>query len=159
MRASRAFAATVAACAAVGLAAPAAVASSGPGNVNVNPFSVHQGGRMTVSAAGCTHGGTVTSNAFPTARLSAGATGYATAKIRHNATPGHYNLAVKCNDNPLTATHQYTVLAARGAQGGLGGSLNPSDTEMAVGAALVGTAAIGGGIFIMRRRRMNNHGS
>ncbi|MDJ0465319.1 hypothetical protein [Streptomyces sp. H27-C3] len=158
MRASRAFAVTAAACAAVALAAPTAAATNGPSNVTVNPYSVHQGSTMQVSAAGCGHGGMVTSNAFPQAHLSAGATGYATARIKHNATPGHYNLAVKCNDNSMVSTHQFTVLAGRGAQGGLGGSVGPSDTEMAVGAGLVATAALGGGLFIARRRRLNGAG-
>ncbi|MFI9583803.1 hypothetical protein ACIHCQ_18590 [Streptomyces sp. NPDC052236] len=45
------------------------------------------------------------------------------------------------------------MLAARGALGGLGGSIGPSSIEMAVGAGLAATAAIGGGVFIARRRR------
>ncbi|GAA2926593.1 hypothetical protein [Streptomyces enissocaesilis] len=160
MRVPRACLVTVTACAAVGLVAPTAAATNGPRNVNVNPYSVHQGAVMTISASGCGHGGTVTSNAFKKpARLSASdTTSYATAKIKHNATPGHYNLAVKCNDNPMVATHQFTVLAGRGAHGGIGGSLGPSDTEMKVGAGLVATAAVGGGLFIVRRRRLNHAG-
>ncbi|MGR8007079.1 hypothetical protein [Streptomyces hypolithicus] len=157
MRASRACLVTAAACAAVTLAAPTAAANNGPSNVSVNPYSVHQGAVLTVSANGCGHGGTVTSNAFTRpAHLSAGATGYATARIKNNATPGHYNLAVKCNDNPMVVTHQFTVLSGRGTSGGIGGSLAPSDTEMAVGAGLVAAAAIGGSVFVARRRRLSN---
>ncbi|MGX1885074.1 hypothetical protein [Streptomyces sp. NPDC055287] len=157
MRVSRACLVTATALAAVGLVAPTATATNGPRNVNVNPFSVHQGGVLTVSASGCGHGGTVTSNAFqrPAHLPASDTTSFATAKIKHDATPGHYNLAVKCNDNRLVATHQFTVLAGRGARGGVGGSLGPSDTEMQVGGGLVAAAAIGGGLFIARRRRLN----
>ncbi|MFP1627931.1 hypothetical protein ACLB9X_22790 [Streptomyces sp. 5K101] len=45
------------------------------------------------------------------------------------------------------------MLHARGAAGGLGGSIGPTDAEMAVGAGLVATAAVGGSVFIVRRRR------
>ena len=51
------------------------------------------------------------------------------------------------------ATAQFTVLTGRGAQGGLGGSVAPSSAEMAVGAGLVVTAAVGGTLLIARRRR------
>lgn len=157
MRASRALAVTATAFAAVGLSAPMAAATNGPTNVTVNPFSVHQGATMQVSAMGCGHGGKVWSNAFPTTDLSAapapGSTGFATAHIRHNATPGHYNLSVKCSDNAKVATHKFTVLAGQGAQGGLGGSMGPSSIEMQIGGGLVAASAIGGAVFIVRRRR------
>ena len=153
MRASRALAVTATAFAAVGLAAPMAAATNGPSDVMVNPFSVHQGATMQVSAVGCGHGGKVWSNAFPTTNLSAGSTGFATAHIRHNATPGHYNLSVKCNDNEKIATHKFTVLEGQGAQGGLGGSMGPSSIEMQIGGGLVAAAAVGGAVFIVRRRR------
>ncbi|CAM5657524.1 hypothetical protein SCALM49S_09673 [Streptomyces californicus] len=81
-----------------------AAATNGPSNITVNPYSVHQGATMKVTAQGCGHGGKVWSNAFPTTELSAGGTGYATAHIRHNTTPGHYNLSVKCNDNSRIET-------------------------------------------------------
>ncbi|MGW7418440.1 hypothetical protein [Streptomyces sp. NPDC054863] len=152
MRASRAYAAIAVACAAVGFAAAPAAATNGPSNVTVNPYSVHQGSTISIAATGCGHGGTVTSNAFPQASLSAGGKGYASARINDHATPGHYNLAVKCSDNAMVATHQFTVLAGRGAHGGLGGSFGPSDTDVAVGAGLVASAALGGAIFVARRR-------
>ncbi|QNE73570.1 hypothetical protein F0344_02130 [Streptomyces finlayi] len=153
MRASRALAVTATAFAAVGLSAPMAAATNGPTNVTVNPFSVHQGATMQVSAMGCGHGGKVWSNAFPTTTLSAGSTGYATAQIRANATPGHYNLSVKCSDNPRVATQKFTVLAGQGANGGFGGSMGPSSVEMQIGGGLVAASAIGGAVFIVRRRR------
>lgn len=111
MRASRALAVTATAFAAVGLAAPMAVATNGPVNVAVNPQAVHQGGTLKVTAQGCGHGGKVWSNAFPTTTLSPGdGTNYAHARVRNNTTPGQYHLSVKCSDNDRIATHKFTVL-------------------------------------------------
>ncbi|WP_406390214.1 hypothetical protein [Streptomyces sp. NBC_00887] len=201
MRASRTLAVTATAFAAVGLAAPMAIAGGGPGgnpstaptNVTVNPSSVHQGATLQVSAEGCGRaGGKVWSNAFPTVNLSPGRVGYATPRIRDNATPGQYSLSVKCNesdnnfgngtggnggdggqggnggqggqggngderggrgDNDASvATARFTVLPSRGAQGGLGGSMGPSSIEMQIGGGLVAAAAVGGAVFIVRRR-------
>ncbi len=160
MRASRTLAVAAAAFVAVGLSAPLAAAGgdsqdTGPINVTVNPQAVHQGSTLTVSVRGCNRGGTVTSNAFPTVRLSEarGGVSTATARINDHASPGQYNLAVRCNNNPMVATAQFTVLPGRGAQGGLGGSVGPTSAEMAVGAGLVASAAVGGTVFIARRRR------
>ncbi|MFI5756326.1 hypothetical protein [Streptomyces sp. NPDC051569] len=155
MRASRALAVTATVCAALALSTPLAGATNGPSNVNVNPFAVHQGGTIRITADGCGHGGTVTSNAFPKAQLSINPSGHvtATARIHDNATPGRYNLAVRCSDNDRVETHQFEVLPGRGSQGGLGGSIGPSSTEMAIGAGLVATAAVGGSLFVARRRR------
>ncbi|MFJ8311524.1 MULTISPECIES: hypothetical protein [unclassified Streptomyces] len=153
MRASRALTVALAAGAAVGLAAPLAAATDGPINVDVDPSSVHQGATLRISARGCGHGGRVTSNAFEEIHLSAGDSNFATARIHDHTTPGNYNLAVKCNDNDRVATRSFRVLEGRGAEGGLGGAAGPSGTEMAVGGALVGIAAIGGAVFVARRRR------
>ncbi|WP_031078734.1 hypothetical protein [Streptomyces sp. NRRL S-118] len=163
MRASRALAVAATAFAAVGVCAPTAAATdsgsgggNGPTNVTVRPTQVHQGGQLAVSASGCNRGGSVTSNAFPPTALTLNRAGQsaATPRIYDHATPGQYNLAVRCNDSSLVVTRTFTVIAGRGAVGGLGGSMAPSSTEMAIGAALVGTAAIGGGLFISRRRRL-----
>ncbi|MEU8518667.1 hypothetical protein [Streptomyces sp. NBC_01216] len=170
MRAARTLAVTATAFAAVGLAAPLAAATPGPGGVGVSsfqfdrggdgansvtvtPHAVHQGSTLTISVRGCA-GGTVTSNAFPTTTLSGNNNGVstATARVHNNATPGQYNLAVNCNGRTLTQS--FRVLAGQGSQGGLGGSLAPSSTEMAVGGSLVAAAALGGGLFIARRRRV-----
>jgi hypothetical protein len=189
MRASRALAVGAACCAALGSAAPAAVAGGdrqdhGPLHVSVHPHSVHQGGVLAVTVHGCARGGTVTSHAFPRTSLLRDEgrdegrdggrdggrgdergdgrgdgrgdnreTSVAVARIHDHASPGHYNLAVRCNSNPGVATAQFTVVRGRGALGGLGGSLGPSAAEMTVGAGLVGSAAIGGVVFIARRRR------
>ncbi|MEW2082777.1 hypothetical protein [Streptomyces sp. NPDC005283] len=313
MRASRALAVAGATCVAVGLSAPLAAAggdsrNNDPINVNVSPQAIHQGGTLTITARGCSRGGTVASNAFPLGNLSEQRSGISTAIVRiHNsATPGQYNMAIRCNGNQIglngnqndregnnnglgnnngrdahnnglgnnngrdgnnnglgnnngrdgnnnglgnnngrdgnnnglgnnngrdgnnnglgnnngrdahnnglgnnngrncnnnglgnnngrdcrdgnnnglgnnngiinngvinnglanngignvagtVATAQFTVLPGRGALGGLGGSVAPSTTEMAIGAGLVATAAIGGSLFIARRRRMAN---
>ncbi|GHD63139.1 hypothetical protein OHU17_06315 [Streptomyces goshikiensis] len=127
---------------------------NGPSNVTVNPYSVHQGATMQVSAAGCGHGGTVWSHGnFPQTNLSAGSIGFATVRIFNHASPGNHTLSVKCHDNSLVATHRFTILRGNGAQGGIGGSIGPSAAETAIGAGLVGTAALGAGIHVVRRRR------
>ncbi|MEU9609582.1 hypothetical protein [Streptomyces sp. NPDC048057] len=75
MRASRALAVAAVACAAIGVPAPLAAAGGGdnqdlgPFNISVHPRAVHEGGTLTITVNGCNRGGTVTSNAFPTARL------------------------------------------------------------------------------------------
>ncbi|KOU34071.1 hypothetical protein [Streptomyces sp. WM6378] len=157
MRASRALAAVLAAGAAIGLAAPMAVAggpsTSGPTNVEVDPSAVHQGATLRITARGCQNGGRVSSNAFDEVHLSSGDVNFATARVHDHTTPGEYQLAVKCRDNDRVATRSFRVLEGRGADGGLGGAAGPSDTEMAVGGALVGTSAIGGALFVAHRRR------
>ncbi|MFJ4873113.1 hypothetical protein [Streptomyces sp. NPDC088757] len=190
MRAARTLAVTATAIAAVGLAAPLAAATHGPGtvlsggnsggngggnggnnggngggnggpaDVTVNPYDVHPGSTLTITARGCNRGGTVTSNAFPETTLSGNNNGVSTAvaRVYNHATPGNYNLAVRCNGSNSVATQSFRVLSGRGAQGGLGGSLAPSSAEMAVGGSLVAAAALGGGLFIARRRRVTGAG-
>ncbi|MFI8521166.1 hypothetical protein ACIGEZ_25600 [Streptomyces sp. NPDC085481] len=169
MRAARTLAVTATAFAALGLAAPLATATNnggaggngGPSDVQVSPFEVFPGATLTVTVRGCNRGGTVTSNAFPETSLSRDNSGLSTAvaRIFNNATPGNYNLAVRCNDDNRVVTRPFRVLPGRGAQGGLGGSLAPSSTEMAVGGGLVAAAALGGGVFIARRRRVTGAGA
>ncbi|MEU9087408.1 hypothetical protein [Streptomyces sp. NPDC048357] len=164
MRVLRALTVTAAACAAIGLSVPFASANQnpgggqggngGPGNISVNPYSVHQGSTMQVSASGCGHGGTVSSHGnFPPANLSAGSIGFANVRIFNHASPGHHTLSVRCNDSSLVATHRFTILEGNPSQGGIGGSFGPSAAETAIGAGLVGAAALGAGAHVMRRRR------
>lgn len=160
MRVLRALTVTAATCAAIGLSVPFASANpplgggGGPSNVSVNPFAVHQGSTMQVSASGCGHGGIVTSHGnFPPANLSAGSIGFATVRIFNHASPGNQTLSVKCNDNSLVATARFRILEGRPSQGGIGGSLGPSTAETAIGASLVGAAALGAGAHVVRRRR------
>ncbi|MFD7631754.1 hypothetical protein ACFV7Q_38100 [Streptomyces sp. NPDC059851] len=181
MRVLRALTVAAAACATIGLSTPFAAANNdpasnipannnpannnpaggspsgggnGPSNVTVVPYSVHQGSNMRVSAAGCLRGGTVWSpNNFQQERLSAGPIGHATVRIFNHASPGNHTLSVKCDDSSLVATHRFTILEGRGAQGGLGGSIGPSAAETAIGSGLVGAAALGAGAHVLRRRR------
>ncbi|WP_228980809.1 hypothetical protein [Streptomyces sp. DH12] len=155
MRASRALAVAATACAVIGVAAPSATANNGPTNVTVSPTQVHQGGSLAVSAMGCGHGGTVSSNAFPKTALTVNASGHsaATPRIYDHATPGQYNLAVRCSDSSRVVTRTFQVVRGRGSQGGLGGSMAPSSAEVTVGAVLAGGAALAGGVFLIRRRR------
>ncbi|MGW5634697.1 hypothetical protein ACWEWQ_07445, partial [Streptomyces sp. NPDC003832] len=65
MRNSRALAVSAAAVAALGFAAPAAVAWDSPSNIVALPSVIARGGQMTITVDGCRDGGTATSNAFP----------------------------------------------------------------------------------------------
>ncbi|MEU6879023.1 hypothetical protein [Streptomyces sp. NPDC046712] len=127
----------------------------GSRNVTVTPFAVHQGSTLTITVRGCA-AGTVSSAAFPTVALSApsGGVSSAVARIHNNATLGEHTLTVNCTSPNQTFTQRFRVLAGTGAQGGIGGSLAPSSTEMAIGGSLVAAAALGGGLFIARRRRL-----
>ncbi|MBW5486723.1 hypothetical protein [Streptomyces bambusae] len=159
MRAFRAFTVTAAACAAVGLSVPFAAADPsgtghGPSNISVNPFRVHQGSTMQVSANGCGRGGVVRSHGnFDPTLLSPGSTNFATVRIYNHAAPGIHTLQVQCNDSSLIGTHRFQILSGNGAQGGIGGSIGPSATETAIGAGLIGAAALGAGIHLKRRHR------
>ncbi|AOT62326.1 MULTISPECIES: hypothetical protein [Streptomyces] len=170
MRASRALAVAATACAVIGFTAPIAAATDhdshtgtggnggiAPTNVTVSPTHVHQGGALAVSVTGCSRGGVVTSNAFPKTALTYNTSGNSAAspRIYDHATPGRYNLAVRCTGSSRVATASFTVIRGRGTEGGLGGSMAPSSTEMAVGASMVGAAALGGAVFVNRRRRMS----
>ncbi|MCB5165468.1 hypothetical protein LG634_11570 [Streptomyces bambusae] len=174
MRVARVFLATAAAVAAIGLAAPAALAGGapvggdgggrggnggggdgrGPRDITVNPLNVHQGARMDVTATGCRDGGEVESpDAFRDKKMSPGRISFATVRIFDEARPGRHTLTVRCHGSDVLGTHEFRVLPARGAQGGLGGSFGPSTAETAMGAGLVGVAALGAGVHVMRRRR------
>ncbi|MDG9721122.1 hypothetical protein [Streptomyces sp. DH24] len=156
MRNSRALAVSATAVAALGLAAPAAVAWDTPSNIVALPSVIARGGQLTVTVDGCPKGGTMTSNAFGTASLSpvhgANETSKGTATIKSNARPGAYDITVNCSGKTLTKPAAFTVIG--GVRGGLGGSSSTgaTPTDMAIGGALVAAAAVGGGLFWMRRR-------
>lgn len=122
----------------------------GPSNVKVSPSQVHQGASLRVTASGCTRGGTVTSAAFPTVRLSAGKTSTATARVSNTARPGAHTLTVRCDGR--TANASFTVLAGAAARGGIGGSQAPSTTVTAVGGVMAAASACTGAFLITRRR-------
>ncbi|SBT90238.1 hypothetical protein GA0115233_101680 [Streptomyces sp. DI166] len=156
MRNSRALAVSAAAVAALGLAAPAAVAWDQPSNIVALPSVIARGGQLTITVDGCRHGGTATSNAFPTTTLSpvhgANETSKGTATINSNARPGTHDITVNCSGKTLTRPAAFTVIG--GVQGGLGGSSTSgaTPTDIAIGGGLVTAALVGGGLFWMRRR-------
>ncbi|MEV6957655.1 hypothetical protein AB0M97_00280 [Streptomyces sp. NPDC051207] len=157
MRNSRALAVSAAAVAAVGLAAPAAVAWDTPSNIVALPSVIARGGQLTVTVDGCRTGGHMTSNAFPQTTLTAISgssreSAKGTATINRHARPGAYDITVHCGGKTLTRPAAFTVIG--GVRGGLGGSSSSgaTPTDMAIGGALVAAAAVGGGVFWMRRR-------
>ncbi|MFC8195001.1 hypothetical protein ACFWBR_10355 [Streptomyces sp. NPDC060006] len=157
MRSTRALAVSATAVAALGLAAPQAAAWDNPSNIVVMPSVIARGGQLTVTVDGCPHGGTMTSNAFPQATLSkvhGSNTEMAkgTATVNSSATPGAYDITVRCSGKSLTKPQAFTVIG--GVRGGLGGSSSTgaTPTDVAIGGGLVGLALVGGGVFWMRRR-------
>ncbi|KOG42662.1 hypothetical protein [Streptomyces resistomycificus] len=160
MRTTRALAAAGAAVAALGIAAPAAVARDGmptsPSNIVALPSVIARGGQLTVTVDGCPSGGTMTSDAFRSTALTpisgANQTSRGTATVNHNARPGSHSITVNCNGRTLTNPAAFTVIG--GVQGGLGGSSSSgaTPTDMAIGGGLVAAAVVGGGVFWMRRR-------
>jgi hypothetical protein len=123
---------------------------TGPSDVRVSPSQVHQGATLSVSASGCSGGGTVTSAAFPTVRLPAGTRTTATARVYNTAAVGPATLSVQCGGRSANAS--FTVIAGAASQGGLGGSQSPSTGEIAAGATMAGVAACAGVFFLARRR-------
>ncbi|MGW7203381.1 hypothetical protein [Streptomyces sp. NPDC054837] len=165
MRTTRALAASVAAVAALGLAAPVAVARDGmpggsgsavsPSNIVALPSVIARGGQLTITVDNCANGGTATSPAFTApVTLTPGNPARGTATVSSTANPGLYSITVNCTGgrNPLTRDDAFTVIG--GVRGGLGGSSSngATPTDMAIGGGLVAAAAVGGGVFWMRRR-------
>ncbi|MER5882362.1 hypothetical protein ABT160_00875 [Streptomyces sp. NPDC001941] len=81
--------------------------------------------------------------------------------IPHGAAPGRYEIAVAC-DNGKTASGSLTVEQGGGPHGhvktGIGGSVGPDTTQIAVGAAVLAAAAVGG-TWVLRRRASGAQGS
>ncbi|WP_128434837.1 hypothetical protein [Streptomyces cyaneus] len=158
MRRTRALAAAATAVAALGLAAPAAVARDGmPGlsNIVAMPSVIARGGQLTITVDGCPQGGTATSDAFRPTTLTpvpGGSTARGTATVHHHARPGAHSITVNCGGMTLTKPNAFTVIG--GVQGGLGGSSSTgaTPTDMAIGGGLIALAVVGGGVFWMRRR-------
>ncbi|MCX5603030.1 hypothetical protein AB0H92_22025 [Streptomyces phaeochromogenes] len=159
MRTNRALAVSAVAFAAVGLAAPTAAAWDNPSNITAMPSVIARGGQLSVTVDGCPNGGSMTSTAFPQARLSPtggnNETSKGTATINSSANPGSYDITVHCSGKTLTKPQAFTVIG--GVRGGLGGSSTTGATpaDIAIGGGLVGLALIGGGVFWMRRRSEN----
>ncbi|MEU5345341.1 MULTISPECIES: hypothetical protein [unclassified Streptomyces] len=159
MRTTRALAVSAVAFAAVGIAAPTAAAWDNPSNITAMPSVIARGGQLSVTVDGCPNGGSMTSTAFPQARLSStggnNETSKGTATINSSANPGSYDITVHCSGKTLTKPQAFTVIG--GVRGGLGGSSSTgaTPTDIAIGGGLVGLALIGGGVFWMRRRSEN----
>ena len=160
MRTTRALAASAAVVAALGVAAPAAIARDGmninPSNIVALPSVIARGGQLTITVDGCPTGGTATSDAFPPAHLKpidgANQTAQGTATVNNDASTGRHSITVNCGGRSLTNPNAFTVIG--GVRGGLGGSSSTgaTPTDMAIGGGLVAAAVIGGGVFWMRRR-------
>lgn len=157
MRTTRTLAAAATAVAALGVAAPAAVARDGmpgPSNIVALPSVIARGGQLTITVDGCSRGGTATSEAFRPTPLSpmGGSTAKGTATVHQNARPGSHSITVNCGGRTLTNPAAFTVIG--GVRGGLGGSSSTgaTPTDMAIGGSLIAVALVGGGVFWMRRR-------
>ncbi|MFC9396482.1 hypothetical protein ACFTWS_25435 [Streptomyces sp. NPDC057027] len=149
-----------------------AARAKAPGDFVVSPSVVAPGGRLTLSAPGCASTATASAGIFDTVTIAPGASVTATVDadakrgavytVLFNCTGGVQDTVALSISGTSTATPtisatvltppRATVLASpRGVQGGLGGSMGPSTTEMAAGGALV-LAAASGIAFVVRRR-------
>jgi hypothetical protein len=176
MRAIRAASTAVLGAAALALAAPVSVAGGAPvpqppqtgGSVDfvITPGTVAPGGRITLSAPGCSSTATASSGVFDTVTIAPGSSATATVDadarqgavymVAFNCTgggQGTVNLTISGNASGTVPTARSTVLTPpRGVQGGLGGSLEATGPgTMALGGALV-LAAAGGLAYTIRRR-------
>ncbi|GAA2299954.1 hypothetical protein OKJ48_20650 [Streptomyces kunmingensis] len=161
MRTTRALTVSAVVAAAVGLAAPAASAWTGPSTITAGPGAVPRGGQLTVTVDGatCRSGGTATSDAFGTADFRAvpgGGAAKATATVHGAAGPGAHDISVHCQGATVTRPAAFTVVHG-GVRGGLGGTREPraSSTDTVIGGVLVASSLIGGGVFWLRRRAEN----
>jgi hypothetical protein len=157
MRTTRALAASAVAVAALGLAAPAAVARDGmnlsPSNIVALPSVIARGGQLTLTVDNCTGPATATSDAFPATTLTGTSSLMrGTATVNRNVRTGSHSITVTCANGSVVNPAAFTVIG--GVRGGLGGSSTSgaTPTDMAIGGGLVAAAAVGSGLFWMRRR-------
>ncbi|MFD8934951.1 hypothetical protein ACFV0R_06785 [Streptomyces sp. NPDC059578] len=177
MRSLRALVVSAALVAAVGATAPTATAGNDQnnngnnngnndqiGNITAHPSVISGGGRLTVTVDGRSCGnGFVESPAFERTRLTGlgrddrdgRGTATATVTVHRFASSGSHEITAECDGRRHTRHHAFTVIG--GVRGGLGGSSESgaTRTDMAIGGGLVAAAAIGGGLFWMRRRAEN----
>ncbi|MFE5792578.1 hypothetical protein ACFQ8C_08365 [Streptomyces sp. NPDC056503] len=180
MRAIRAASTALLGAAALALAAPVTVAhaadgapapnprvrgAQAPGDFVVSPSLVRPGGRVTLSAPGCSSTATATAGIFDTVQIAPGSS--VTATVDADAKRGAvYTVAFNCSGGvqdtvdltisglaTLSPTARSTVLLTpRGVQGGLGGSQSGIGAgTLAAGSALV-IAAAAGSVYVIRRR-------
>ncbi|MFE7767413.1 hypothetical protein [Streptomyces sp. NPDC057438] len=161
MRTTRVLAASAAAVALVGVAAPTAAAWDQPSAVTAAPNVIARGGQLVLTVTGgdacAIAGSTIGSNAFPTTNLRSmgGTTATATVRVNAGVSPGSYSVTTNCEGKRKTFTGVFTVIG--GVRGGLGGSSSTgaTPTDIAIGGGLVTAAVVGGGVFWMRRRAEN----
>ncbi|MFE5880928.1 hypothetical protein [Streptomyces hydrogenans] len=180
MRAIRAASTALLGAATLALAAPVTVAhatdgapapnprvrgAQAPGDFIVSPSLVTAGGRVTLSAPGCSSTATATAGIFDTVQIAPGSA--VTATVDADAKPGAvYTVAFNCSGGvqdtvdltisglaTLSPTARSTVLLTpRGVQGGIGGSqAGVGPGTLAAGTALV-LAAAAGTAYVVRRR-------
>ncbi|MFF8828699.1 hypothetical protein [Streptomyces sp. NPDC015131] len=180
MRAIGAASAALLGAAALALTAPAPAVASGkfaPGDFAISPSTVQPGGRVVLSAPGCSGTAMASSGVFDTVTIPAGRSATATVDwdARRGAvytvsftcaggTPGTVDLtiAAPASSSPATSsTAVPTVTATRtvspsapsqGVRGGVGGSVGGLNAgEIAAGTGLV-VAAATGIVYLLRRR-------
>ncbi|MFF8293342.1 hypothetical protein ACF068_29560 [Streptomyces sp. NPDC016309] len=179
MRAIGAASAALLGAAALALTAPAPAVASGkfaPGDFAIGPSAVLPGGRVVLTAPGCSGTAMASSGVFDTVTIPAGRSVTATVDrdARQGAvytvsftcaggTPGTVDLTIlRATVTPttsstavptVTATRTVTTAApSQGVRGGQGGSIGGLDTgELAAGTGLV-VAAATGVVYLLRRR-------
>ncbi|MFC8920906.1 hypothetical protein E2C00_19455 [Streptomyces sp. WAC05374] len=180
MRAIGAASAALLGAAALALTAPAPAVASGkyaPGDFAISPSTVQPGGRVVLTAPGCSGTAMASSGVFDTVTIPAGRSATATVDwdARRGAvytvsftcaggTPGTVDLTIApATSTPttsstavptVTTTRTVTPTAAptQGVRGGVGGSIGGLNAgELAAGTGLV-VAAATGIIYMLRRR-------
>ncbi|MGA4866985.1 hypothetical protein ACPB9J_30540 [Streptomyces lavendulocolor] len=182
MRAIGAASAALLGAAALALTAPAPAMASGkyaPGDFAISPSTVQPGGRVVLTAPGCSGTAMASSGVFDTVTIPAGRSATATVDwdARRGAvytvsftcaggTPGTVDLSIApATSTPttsstavptVTATRTVTTTApSQGVRGGVGGSIGGLNAgQLAAGTGLV-VAAATGVVFMLRRRADN----
>ncbi|MEU3299440.1 MULTISPECIES: hypothetical protein [unclassified Streptomyces] len=159
MRTARLLAGSALAMVALGISAPAAVAEGS--EVSVSPEVGYPGSTITVSTSICASDATYAKGQSEAGGqinlVESGREGELEGNftVPANAKEGTYAITVKCPPGVRVDTEFEVARRPSGAvSGGFGGADGLNGTEVAIGAALILTAAAGG-LLTMRRR----HGS
>ncbi|MGW0562235.1 hypothetical protein ACWDZ4_16835 [Streptomyces sp. NPDC003016] len=172
MRAIRLTSAAALGLAALSFTTPAATAVDGKAPVvsgTATPSTIAPGGQITLAVTGCNGDAIASSAVFDPTRIPMGGT--ATATVDWDARRGAvYLVTYACNGetdtsdltitggssptaSPTGMPTGMTTTPAGPARGGVGGSIGGMNAgEIAGGATLV-VAAVGGAVFVLRRRR------
>ncbi|MER5769771.1 hypothetical protein [Streptomyces sp. NPDC001985] len=169
MRAICAASAAVLGAAALALTPPAATAADGKATplFTVSPSTVAPGGRVSLSARGCSSTATASSGVFDAVTMGPGTSAVATVdrdarrgalysvQFTCGSQRGSFNLAIAGGSASPTISSTSSVSAPatpQGVRGGLGGSVGEVDAgNIAIGAGLV-LAATGAATLLVRRR-------